>query len=101
MLVLPSELLHAQARLSLTMLRDAARAEPGPLVLVDATPLVSFDSSALAVLLECRRDCLLDGKQFAVHGLAPHLRELARLYGVSALLAPPQAAPSPALAPVD
>ena len=84
MLVLPSELLHAQAPACLTMLRDAARAEPGPLVLVDATPLVSFDSSALAVLLECRRDCLLDGKQFAVHGLAP-----------------PQAAPSPALAPAD
>ncbi|HQD14722.1 MAG: STAS domain-containing protein [Proteobacteria bacterium] len=96
MLVLPAELMHAQAQTCLTLLREAARAESGPLVWVDAAPLVRFDSSALAVLLECRRECLLDGKQFAVRGLAPHLRELARLYGVLGLLAEPAAAPAAA-----
>lgn len=69
------------------MLLKAARAEPGDDVLVDATALTRFDSSALAVLLECRRECLLDGKKtFAVRGVAPHLRELASLYGISDLL---------------
>ena len=57
MLVLPAELMHAQAQTCLTLLREAARAESGPLVWVDAAPLVRFDSSALAVLLECRREC--------------------------------------------
>ena len=85
--VLPAELTFAQANTCLTMLREAARAERGAQVLVDATALTRFDSSALAVLLECRRDVLHDGKGFAVRGLAPRLRELADLYGVSALLA--------------
>ena len=90
--VLPAELTYAQAETCLNMLREAARAERGAQVLVDATALTRFDSSALAVLLECRRECLLDGKQFAVRGLAPQLRELARLYGVLGLLAEPAAA---------
>ena len=92
MLVLPAELTHAQADTCLNMLREAARAERGPQVLVDATPLARFDSSALAVLLECRRECLHDGKRFAVRGLAPRLRELADLYGISALLSAPELA---------
>ena len=71
------------------MLLKAARAESEPQVLVDATALTRFDSSALAVLLECRRECLQDGKRFAVRGLAPRLRELAGLYGISALLTDP------------
>ncbi len=86
MLVLPSELTHAQAEPCLNLLLKAARAEKGEQVLVDAAPLNVFDSSALAVLLECRRTSLYDGKTFAVRGLAPRLRELAHLYGVSELL---------------
>ncbi|HOB67479.1 STAS domain-containing protein [Ottowia sp.] len=85
--VLPAELTQAQAETCLHMLREAARAERGAQVLVDATALTRFDSSALAVLLECRRDVLHDGKRFAVRGLAPRLRELADLYGISPLLA--------------
>lgn len=92
MLVLPAELTHPQAPVCLKMLRDAARAQPaGTQLLVDATPLQRFDSSALAVLLEFRRDCLLDGKGFAVRGLTPHLHTLAGLYGIADLLAPPPA----------
>ena len=98
MLVMPAELTHAQAVACLNMLLPAARAATGTQVLVDATALTRFDSSALAVLLECRRQCLDDGKSFAVRGLAPRLRELAELYGVSALLAEPAAAEEPAMA---
>lgn len=99
MLVLPAELTHAQAPTCLKMLRDAARRQGGQAVLVDATPLLRFDSSALAVLLEFRRDCLLDGKTFAVRGLAPHLRTLAGLYGIADLLAAPADSPAQATPP--
>jgi phospholipid transport system transporter-binding protein len=91
MLVLPAELTHAQAQPCLQMLLQAARAEVGSQLLVDASALVRFDSSALAVLLACRRECLGDGKGFAVRGLPPRLRELAGLYGVQALLPDPAA----------
>ncbi len=87
MLVLPAELTHAQAVSCLNLLLQAARADAGSQVLVDASALQRFDSSALAVLLECRRQCLRDGKSFATRGLAPRLRELAELYGVAGLLA--------------
>ena len=95
MLVLPAELTSAQAQPCLNMLLKAARSESSDEVLVDATALVKFDSSALAVLLECRRQCFHDGKTLAVQGLAPRLRELAELYGVSALLPEPNAALTP------
>jgi phospholipid transport system transporter-binding protein len=48
--------------------------------------LTRFDSSALAVLLECRREASALGRSFAVRGLSPRLRELASLYGVAGLL---------------
>jgi phospholipid transport system transporter-binding protein len=53
---------------------------------VDARPLQVFDSSALAVLLECRREALALGKTFAVANMPPRLRDLAGVYGVSELL---------------
>lgn len=92
MLVLPAELTHVQARAALAMLRQAAAVEPGPEVVVDATALERFDSSALAVLLGLRRSCRHAGHTLAVRGLAPRLRTLAGLYGVDALL--PDAAPA-------
>ncbi len=93
MLVLPAELTHTQAGSCLKLLLQAAGAETGAEVLVDASPLLRFDSSALAVLLACRRECLEDGKRFAVRGLAPRLRELAELYGVAGLLPEPAGQP--------
>jgi ABC-2 type transport system ATP-binding protein len=45
-----------------------------------------FDTSALAVLLECRREALADGKAFVVKGLPQALVGMAGLYGVDALL---------------
>ena len=86
MLVLPDELTHAQANTCLGMLREAARAAQADRVVVDASALTRCDSSALAVLLETRRDALHDGKGFAVVGLPARLHELAGLYGVAELL---------------
>lgn len=99
MLVLPAEITHVQANTCLDMLVQAARADKEPLLLIDATTLTRFDSSALAVLLACRRDALHDGKTFAVRGQPPRLRELAALYGILALLDGP--ADALAHAPAD
>ena len=55
-------------------------------VVVDASGLTEFDSSAVAVLLECRRQALAAGKAFSVRGLPPRLRQLAGLYGVAELI---------------
>jgi phospholipid transport system transporter-binding protein len=76
-----------QATACLAMLLQGLRAGAQPEVLVDASALVQFDSSAIAVLLACRRESLAAGKAFAVRGLSPKLVQLAGLYGVRELLA--------------
>lgn len=54
---------------------------------VDASGLAVFDSAAIALLLELRRTAEAAGRGFQVHGAPAKLVELARLYGVDALLA--------------
>ncbi|HZY20109.1 MAG TPA: STAS domain-containing protein [Ramlibacter sp.] len=88
MLVLPAQLTHAQAPACARMLAQALRSQPAREAVADASPLQQFDSSALAVLLECRREAMANGKTFAVANMPPRLRELAAVYGVSELLAP-------------
>jgi phospholipid transport system transporter-binding protein len=85
-LVLPQELTHATATACCHMLAQALRSDPSRQAVADASALRSFDSSALAVLLECRREALALGKTFAVSHLHPRLRALATLYGVGELL---------------
>ena len=87
MLVLPAVLTLGQATACRAMLLQTLRAQNRPEVVVDATALQQFDSSALAVLLDCRRACLASGRAFRVHGLSPRLRQLAGVYGVADLLA--------------
>ncbi|WP_353236398.1 STAS domain-containing protein, partial [Diaphorobacter ruginosibacter] len=77
MLVLPPELTHAQATACLRMLMQAMRAHKEPQLVVDAGPLKVFDSSALAVLLECHRSAAGEGKSFAVKALPAALLSLA------------------------
>lgn len=89
MLVLPSVLTLNQATACRAMLAQALNALDQPEVVVDATALLQFDSSALAVLLDCRRACLASGRTFRVHGLSPRLRQLAGLYGVAGLIGEP------------
>jgi phospholipid transport system transporter-binding protein len=85
-LVLPAELTQHQATACSRMLAQGLRSQAEPVVVADASALVRFDSAALAVLLECRREVLSLGKSFAIQGLPPRLRELATLYGVAELL---------------
>jgi phospholipid transport system transporter-binding protein len=86
MLVLPPTLRHEEAPACMRMLQQGLAGQQGSVAVVDATALTRFDSSALAVLLECRREAGALGRSFAVKGLSPRLRELAALYGVAALL---------------
>lgn len=86
MLVLPAELTHEHAAACCRMLEQGLHKDPASSVVADAGALARFDSSALAVLLECRRDALAAGKTFSVKGLPPRLRALAGLYGVAELL---------------
>ena len=86
MLTLPAILTQSQANDCLEKLTQDVQQEAEKKVIVDAAPLSSFDSSALAVLLAVRRECARAGKLFAVKGLPDRLRDLAALYGIEGLL---------------
>ncbi|MBA2673616.1 STAS domain-containing protein [Ramlibacter sp.] len=86
MLVLPAELMHEQATACCRMLAQALRAQPGDQAVADASALERFDSSALAVLLDCRREALALGKRLLVSRMPRRLHDLAMLYGVADLL---------------
>ena len=85
-LVLPSVLTHPEAAGCARMLAQVLRASNAPQAVADASALARFDSSALAVLLEARREALALGMRFGVSGMPARLRALATLYGVDALL---------------
>jgi phospholipid transport system transporter-binding protein len=59
-------------------------------VVIDASPLQQLDSSAIAVLLECRRLAQASGRGFELRAAPPKLASLAQLYGVDELLLPLQ-----------
>ncbi|MET3443876.1 phospholipid transport system transporter-binding protein [Variovorax paradoxus] len=86
MLVLPTKLTHDDAPACMRMLQQGLKGQADTSTVVDASALAQFDSSALAVLLECRRESSALGRGFAVKGLSPRLRELAALYGIAGLL---------------
>lgn len=69
--------------------RTLAPAGQGIGVQVQAQALQQFDSSALAVLLDLRRQCQTRGAQWQLQGLSPKLADLAQLYGVHDWLLPP------------
>lgn len=85
MFTLPSTLNHAVAAGLSAGLKQAVLSQPAGVV-VDASALQAFDSSALALLLACRREALLAGKAFSVHGAPARLHQLAGLYGVAGLI---------------
>jgi phospholipid transport system transporter-binding protein len=98
MLLLPATVTSREARDTLRMLSQALQREPGDAVVVNASSLQHFDSSALAVLLECERLAQAWGKTFEVRQAPPKLAALAKLYGLDVLLLRPEetAAPNPA-----
>ena len=59
---------------------------PDEAAAVDASALREFDSSALALLLQARRQAAAAGRAFELHGAPPGLVQLAQLYGVAGLL---------------
>ena len=85
MLTLPAVLTHDVAASFARGLKQAVSVEASAVV-ADAGALREFDSSALAVLLACRREALAAGKTFAVRDLPARLRQLAGIYGVAELI---------------
>jgi len=92
MLLLPAVITHAEVPHVLSLFKqtlEQAAAQgnvDAALLTVDGSALQHFDSSALAVLLECQRMARAKGRAFAVQSLPAKLTELARLYGVDGLL---------------
>jgi len=70
----------------LQSMSKALELQTGMAATVDAQGLKTFDSSAVAVLLELRRTLAQRGRQLQVVHLPPKLKELVALYGVSELL---------------
>jgi phospholipid transport system transporter-binding protein len=85
---LPERVTLEDAPATLRMLAQALRRETDAVVTADASGLQRFDSSVLAVLLECRRLAEAAGKDFAVRQPPAKLVELSRLYGVDEALPP-------------
>lgn len=85
MLKLPAVLTHAVACDFFGTVTKQVSSMPGEVV-VDASALSQFDSSALAILLECRRQALAAGKDFSVQGASGQLLQLIDVYGVAKLI---------------
>ncbi|MDE2372074.1 MAG: STAS domain-containing protein [Burkholderiales bacterium] len=76
--------LEQAAALAATL--PAAVADGSGVLRIDASPLQSYDSSTIALLLQARRLAQAAGRGFQVDGAPWQLAELARLYGVEELL---------------
>ncbi|MFW2356327.1 STAS domain-containing protein [Hydrogenophaga sp.] len=85
---LPSQVTLANAGQTLVELKQALSHQAGPVVVLDAASLSVFDSSAVAVLLELRRQLRAEGKTMQVSHWPRRLESLMELYGVNGLLAP-------------
>ena len=84
---LPAQIDHACAKAVEQSLCVAASAQGGEGdIVIDASTLEKFDSSALAVLLSLWRTAKQEGRGMQVHSANTHLRGLAALYGVDMLL---------------
>lgn len=94
---LPAVLTQREAPTALRAM-GAATAAPASEWRVDASALVDFDSSALAVLLACRRMASAAQAALVVDGAPAKLVRLASLYGLEGLL--PVVAAAPTEAPV-
>ena len=66
----------------------AARADLPERLTIDFAGITGVDSSAVALLLEWRREALAHGKQLKFVNLPANLLALAELYGVAELIQP-------------
>ena len=85
MLKFPAVLTHAVASEFLRTVTNDMPSQPKDVV-VDASALNQFDSSALAIMLECRRRALAAGKTFSVLRAPERLLQLAGVYGIAGLI---------------
>ena len=69
----------------------AARADLPDRLTIDFAGITGVDSSAVALLLEWRREALARGKQLIFVNLPANLLALAELYGVAELIQPHRA----------
>lgn len=83
---LPARVTLQEAVRVLGGLNQALAKQPGSKVVLDASDLQIFDTSAVAVLLALRRNLLTQGKQLSVEHWPQRLADLVKLYGVSDLL---------------
>ncbi|MEY4978353.1 MAG: hypothetical protein RLZZ352_623 [Pseudomonadota bacterium] len=83
--VLSAQLTMPVAAQVLAQLRPPVLAQPGTTVVLDAQALHTFDSSAVAVLLELRRQLLAQGKTLQLAHPPQRLQQLVALYGVAEL----------------
>ena len=80
-LPLPVKLDHSQASSSWVAQARAADWQ------IDASKLETFDSSALALLLDLRRHAAAANAKLIIHSAPARLTQLATLYGVNELIA--------------
>jgi phospholipid transport system transporter-binding protein len=87
--MLPQRLTIGEARAALAALEPTLGQgnQGGGAIEVDASALTAFDTSAIAVLLELRRQAQAMGRRLSVRGAPAAMVELAGLYGVAELLA--------------
>jgi phospholipid transport system transporter-binding protein len=83
-LTLPATLRHPQVMAWLSQCRWPDH--PSRAWVLDASPLQSFDSSALACLIEARRRVTARGGELTITGLPDRLQRLAQVYGLADLL---------------
>lgn len=83
---LPARLTVADAGATLAGLRRSLAAQEGDTLTLDAGALQHFDSAALALLLELRRELQAKGRRLQVLNWPPRLRDLVSAYGVAELL---------------
>ena len=85
-LFLPEQLTMQSAAQALVALKRELSSQVGPAVVVDAQGLRVLDSSAVAVLLELRRELQAASRSLSLRRPPQRLSELVALYGVSELL---------------
>jgi phospholipid transport system transporter-binding protein len=85
-LVLPDQLTMQTASQALETLKRELGSQGGPVVAIDAQGLRVLDSSAVAVLLELRRELQTAGLSLSLIHPPQRLSDLVALYGVSELL---------------
>ena len=85
-LFLPEQLTIQSAAQALVALKRELIRQVGPAVVVDAQGLRVLDSSAVAVLLELRRELQAASRSLCLRRPPQRLSDLVALYGVSELL---------------